>query len=121
MSISVRYCTQNDAYYVQIQGTEYVRLQRRVKHITKELCRRKNIGRTEECDALEQRRKELIEEKQQAQCYVLIPPEDIPENTHIRPICKRPTEILLPSPEHYARLLSQLQICAENRVSGEAK
>ena len=109
ITVSVRYHIETDTYYMQIKGSQYSRLNKKIKKISAHMDHLQDEKHMKERARLAEYRRFLVQERRQALYYVVISASDIPENAHIRPIYDLTGQILTAEPERYAELLDKLQ------------
>lgn len=104
----MRYHAQSDTYYIQIQGTQYAQLDKKIKRVTTYMEHIRSEERAEERKRLIECRRRLLQERRKSQYYIAVSPSDLPPDAHARPIYDLPGQIVAVGQKRYAELLDRL-------------
>ncbi len=120
MYLRLRYCDVNDTYYMQTHREDYARIKNELNRVNRRVKKLHDESGAEEKKRLLERRKDLIEKREAAVCYIEIAPQDIPEGARIRPMHRLPAHIYWLDAGAYKWLLEQLRQTVELQDEGDA-
>lgn len=113
MYLELRYCKENDMYYMQTHGADYKKFDTAVKKANKHIKGLYREDHAVERQRLLKKRKGLIEKRNAAVHYTEVTPQDIPEGARIRPMPRQPEQVYRMDDQTYKEMLEQLRQTAQ--------